>query len=286
MKNRSFINLLFAAFLALTAIACQPSATNVTINTGNSNANANAAATVTPVSENKTTISPDSIVADLYKQHDAEKSPFYQTKDRALVEKYFSKATADKIWKDAKDSEADGGVGALGADPLYNAQDTEIKNFKVGQADIKGEKATVPVTFENFGKKYAFDYSLVKENDNWKINDIKYDGGLTLLKLFKDNAAAESDEKSSSSSDEFEGKYQIGDTFCTVKPIKMAFEIKWEKGTGTEIFFSEGEANDKFIFASEPKTGKANVFSFNDENYNTGIFYRADGKEFPIKRVK
>jgi hypothetical protein len=66
----------------------------------------------------------------------------------------------------------------------------------------------------------------------------------------------------------------------------MAFEVKWEKGSGTEMFFSEGEANDKYIFASKPDTGKANIFSFDDENYNTGTFYRADGKEFPIKRAK
>jgi len=85
---------------------------------------------------------------------------------------------------------------------------------------------------------------------------------------------------------EFEGKYQIGETTCMVKAVKMAFEVKWEKGKGTEMFFSEGVANDKYIFASHPKTGKSNAFSFDDENYNTGIFYRADGKEFPIKRIK
>ncbi len=66
----------------------------------------------------------------------------------------------------------------------------------------------------------------------------------------------------------------------------MAFEVKWAKGTGTEIFFFQDRADDKYIFASDPKTGKANVFSFDDENYNTGIFYRADGKEFSIKRMK
>lgn len=286
MKNKLVINFLFAAFLALTAIACQSTATNITVNTSNSNTNSNTAASATPVAETSAATAPDALVADMYKQHDAQKSPFYQNKDRKLVDKYFAKATADMIWKDAKESADDGGVGALGADPLYNAQDTEIKNFKVGQADIKGEKATVPVTFENFGKKYTFNYTLAKEDDNWKIEDIKYDGGLTLLKLFKSNAAPVSDNKSSSSNGEFEGKYKVGDTTATVKPIKMAFEVKWEKGTGTEIFFSQGEASDKFIFASDSETGKANVFSFDDENYNTGIFYRADGKEFPIKRAK
>ncbi len=47
---------------------------------------------------------PEALIADLYKQHDAKKSPFFQTKNRALVDKYFTKATADLIWKDATNS--------------------------------------------------------------------------------------------------------------------------------------------------------------------------------------
>ena len=66
----------------------------------------------------------------------------------------------------------------------------------------------------------------------------------------------------------------------------MAFEVKWKQGTGTEIFFFKGKANDKPIFASNPETGKANVFSFDDENHTTGTFYRGDGKEFPIQKIK
>lgn len=285
MKNKLVNNLLFAAFLALTTIACQPAETNITINTNSLNANANAVATATPIAETSAETAPDALVTDLYKQQEADKGPFFQDKDRALVDKYFSKATADIIWKDAVD--AKGEVGALGADPLFNAQDTDIKNFKIGAGEIKGDKAEVPVTFDNFGKKQKFNYALVKENGNWKIEDIKYDGGLSLIKIYKDNAAPVSENKSGSSDETFfKGKYQVGDTTAVVKPIKMAFEVKWEKGTGTEIFFNQGEANDKFIFASDPKTGKANVFSFDDENFNTGIFYRADGKELPIKRVK
>ena len=41
------------------------------------------------------TVAPDTIVKDLYKQHDAQKSPFFQTKNRALVDKYFDKNLAD-----------------------------------------------------------------------------------------------------------------------------------------------------------------------------------------------
>ena len=227
------------------------------------------------------TAAPDAIVKDLYTQHDARKSPFFQTKDRALVDKYFEKNLADMIWKDAKES--DGEVGALGADPLYNAQDTDIKNFSLGQPKITGEKAEVIVTFDNYKEKEKFIYTLVKQNNEWKISDINY-GELTLIGVFKDNAQAMSEAKNQT--DGFEGTYQIGDTTCTVKPVKMAFEVRWAKGSGAEMFFFQDRANDKYIFASDPPKGKANSFAFDDENFTTGIFYRADGKQFPIKRIR
>ncbi len=292
IKNVLANKFLFALFLVITALGCtSPAKSDLTVYPPSDESNLNANVNNFPATtvETKTelpTVAPDALVADLYKQHDAEKSPFFQTKSRTLIDKYFARNLADLIWTDAKTS--DGEVGALGADPLYNAQDTEIKKFAVGKADIRDKAASVPVTFENFGKKEKFIFALVQENGSWKITDINYGDDLTLIKIFKDNAAAYSgdDNENAALTGEFEGKYQIGETTCTVKPIKMAFEVKWAKGTGKEIFFFQDRANDKYIFASDPKTGKANVFSFDDENYNTGIFYRADGKEFPIKRAK
>lgn len=275
--------LLTAALISFVNCSAAPKTTaeNVNANTQNivntPTANENAAAE----SQAQKSTAPDALVRDLYKQHDAQKSPFFQTKSRALVDKYFDKNLADMIWKDAKESE--GEVGALGADPLYNAQDTEIKRFAVGQPKITGDKAEVVVTFDNYSEKQTLRYSLSKENGEWKISDINY-GEFTLIGLFKENAQAMSNAKNQSG--EFEGKYQIGDTTCTVKPVKMAFEVKWEKGSGVEMFFAEGRASDRYIFVSDPKTGKANSFAFDDENYNTGTFYRGDGKEFPIKRIK
>ncbi|MGI8788721.1 MAG: DUF3828 domain-containing protein [Pyrinomonadaceae bacterium] len=277
------ISYLFLAFILFTLVNCSAASRTTTAENASTNAPSvsnSATANTTPVAENQTqTIAPDALVRDLYDQQKKDKGPFFQTKNRALVDKYFDKNLADLIWKDAK--EANGEVGALDADPLYNAQDTDIKKFSIGQAKITGERAEVPVTFENFGEKKSFIFMLVQQNSDWKISDIKYGGGSTLTGIFKDNAQNTNDKNG-----EFEGAYQVGETTCTVKPIKMAFEVKWAKGTGAEIFFSQDRANDKYIFASDPKTGKANVFSFDDENYNTGTFYRADGKEFPIERVK
>ncbi len=129
---------------------------------------------------------PEALVAKLYKAHDAEKSPFFQDKDRALVDDYFTKEMADLMWKDIKASK--GEVGAIDFDPLYNAQDTEIKNFVINQAKVDGGKATVVVNFTNLGKKTLITFKLAQQNDVWKISDIQYPEGHALLKLYKDAA--------------------------------------------------------------------------------------------------
>ncbi len=281
-------NCLLLTTALISSVACSSAARTPveTVNANSSNiSNSAAEATTsapTPAVEDQTAkIAPDALVKDLYKQHDADKSPFFQKKSRTSVDKYFAKSLADTIWKEA--NEPRDGIGALEADPLYSAQDTDIKNFVVNPPKITGDQAEVVVTFENFKEKEKFTYSLVRENGAWKIFDINY-GDFTLREIYKEYNKSAANDKIGTG--EFEGKYQIGETTCTVKPIKMAFEVKWKQGTGTEIFFFQDRANDKYIFASDPKTGKANSFAFDDESYDTGTFYRADGKEFPIKRVK
>jgi hypothetical protein len=282
MKHLFRNKLILAFFLSMAAIGC--SSASVTGNNSNSNAAA-ALPTPTPSADQGVAAagaaqkSPDALVAELYKQHDAKKSPFFQSKDRAPVDKYFSKSLADMIWKDATRKNQNE-VGVLDGDPLYNAQDTEIKNFKVGAADIKGDKAAVAVTFDNFGTKQNLKFSLIQEKGAWKISDIDYGEAGTLASWFKEDTSA----NNTSPGGEFEGKYQIGDTTCTVKPVKMAFEVRWVKGKGAEMYFSESDA---VTFATEAENGKtANSFVFDDEHYNTGTFHRSDGKDFSIKRVK
>ena len=129
---------------------------------------------------------PEALVAKLYTAHDAEKSPFFQDKDRALVDHYFTKELAELMWKDIKASK--GEVGAIDFDPLYNAQDIEIKNFAINPAKVAGGKATLVVNFTNFDKKTRVTFKLAKQEDAWKISDIQYPEGHALLKLYKDAA--------------------------------------------------------------------------------------------------
>src|SRR6266446_7184091 len=90
-------------------------------------------------------LSPNALVADLYRSHDRKHSPFFQTRSRALLYKYFEKSLADMIWKDAVSSK--GEVGVIDGDPLYDAQDMDIKNFAIGKAVFEDGKARLTVSF-------------------------------------------------------------------------------------------------------------------------------------------
>jgi hypothetical protein len=132
-------------------------------------------------------------VAELYRQSARNHSPFFQTRSRALVNKYFEKHLGDLIWKDAIRSK--GELGAIDGDPLYNAQDMEIKNFVIHKADVVkvstrkmlGVVAEVKVNFENFGKKEEIVFILrpATGTSGWKIANIKYNDGTDLLGILK-----------------------------------------------------------------------------------------------------
>jgi hypothetical protein len=141
-----------------------------------------AAAPVTPAE------TPESVVADLYEQHTHDRGPFFQTEHRDRVDHFFVKDLADLLWTDAVES--NGEVGALEFDPLYNAQDTDIKNFKISPAVIEANKAHVPVTFDNFGSKTEIVYSLENEGGSWKISDMQWDKEGTLRELLRPADAA------------------------------------------------------------------------------------------------
>src|SRR5439155_24561281 len=129
--------------------------------------------------------SPGALVADLYKAHRRKRSPFFQTRSRALLYKYFEKSLADLIWKDAVHSK--GEVGAIDGDPLYDAQDMEIKKFAIKKPRYEEGRALVDVTFENFGKPQTIMYIVVKGKTGWRIRDIVYSEGRTLGSELKEN---------------------------------------------------------------------------------------------------
>lgn len=122
----------------------------------------------------KPTLAPDAVVRNLYNAKSA-KNPFFQKKSRALVDKYFTKDFGDLIWKEAPTED---GLGSLNFDPLYNAQDVKITNFKIGKPEY-GEGnlkvADVAVTFKNMGKAQTILFRLEQDSrKTWKISNILY----------------------------------------------------------------------------------------------------------------
>lgn len=152
----------------------------------------------TPLAKSAKQTSPAALVAELYRQSARKRSPFFQTRSRALVNQYFEKDLGDLIWKDAIRSK--GEVGALDGDPLYNAQDMEIKHLVIHKpeftkgmsGDARDENAPpagaeVKVTFENFGEKKEIIFMLRRGTGpwGWKISNIKYADGTNLLEILK-----------------------------------------------------------------------------------------------------
>ncbi len=133
------------------------------------------------------TVTPQALVSALYRDHNSKtRDPFFQTKSRAQLDKYFVKSLADLIWNDQVTSAKNNEVGTIDGDPLYDAQDFQIKKFLVHKATISGDTAVVPVTFTNMGKYEKIQFHLKRVERKWKVDDIEYSSGTgTLRSWFK-----------------------------------------------------------------------------------------------------
>lgn len=133
---------------------------------------------------------PDAVLKNLYKAHDAQKGPFFDKENRALLEQYFAKDLAALIRKDAIASA--GEVGALDFDPLYASQDPQATGFKIGKVNYGGilkhegdepiaGLATIDVTFKDSGKQVRIGFQIEQDPAKaWKIADIHYPDGRSL----------------------------------------------------------------------------------------------------------
>ena len=91
---------------------------------------------------------------------------------------------------------------------------------------------------------------------------------------------------STAAADEFEGRYRVGPTTCTVTPVKMAFEVRWQKGSGHMLFFFDAQTDDgRYVFVSEEKPDGRDRFEFDDARLRTGKFVRADGRVFAVRKA-
>ena len=128
-------------------------------------------------------------VYDLY--HRAEKSKALDIPSSTeLFAKRASKSLA-ALFKRNDDCEAEGkGVCALDWDFVIDGQDWTLSNVKVGPIVAAGDKATVTVTFRNFTTACVNVYSFVREDGQWKVDDIETKSGsdapVRIAKLLRD----------------------------------------------------------------------------------------------------
>ena len=133
------------------------------------------------------TNSPDSVVRELYRVHNHGKGHVFDAKGKRYIYKFFDQKLADLIWKDISET-PEGEVGNLDFDPLYNAQDTGITNFLIGKPVVKGDEATVLVSFRNFGKRTRVTFEMHQGSEGWRIKNVIYGDKSDLVKILSSNS--------------------------------------------------------------------------------------------------
>ena len=124
--------------------------------------------------------SPKDVVAQLYQAHRSKHDPFQETRS---LSRYFDPELTKLYLRDVR--EAKGEVGRLEVDPLYYAQDFEIKDFSISEPKTVGKETIVTASFKNIGKPKRVEFVMNRTGGEWKIADIRYDDGNSLKEMLK-----------------------------------------------------------------------------------------------------
>ena len=124
---------------------------------------------------------PAALVKELYRVHNNGKGPILTGKNRAVLQKFFDKKLADLLWKvlTTKTDE----VGPLDFDPLFNAQDVQLSDFRISTAVGNDQESTVTVNFRNAGQNETIKFRLRHTEVGWRVANIVYADGSDLMKI-------------------------------------------------------------------------------------------------------
>lgn len=123
----------------------------------------------------------DRLVRALYFEHSKKENPLLETKNRALIDQFFVKSTADLIWRDA--STLAGKLKRKQMNPLFNAPNERIKKMWVLPAAVAGSRAVVYVTFEKDAKPQEIRIDMQQVGGRWRIIDMLYPDGKQLIQF-------------------------------------------------------------------------------------------------------
>lgn len=110
---------------------------------------------------------PKALLEALYTPYKAGDSFDWSNWDES---KFRSRELNDLFAKDQK--EADGDIGRLDFDPYIDGQDYQVTDLRFGEPAIEGDTARLEVTFKNFDAPEDLMFTLVKEADGWKVDDV------------------------------------------------------------------------------------------------------------------
>ena len=127
--------------------------------------------------------SPTKVVTDLYRAHNGKADPLQYPASKKLLGAYFDKGLLSLFLKDQ--SESKGEVGKLDFDPLYAAQDFDIKDFSVALVAEQKDSAEVAASFKNLGTSEKIVFLLSPTAQGWRIANIKFSDGSTLKGILK-----------------------------------------------------------------------------------------------------
>lgn len=234
------------------------------------------------------TIAADQVVKNLYAAAKNEKTnPFFQSKNRALVDKYFAKDFADMIWKDAVD--AKGEIGTIDFDPLYGSQDPKITNLVVGKPkeDGSADNVFVKSTFKNNGKAESVGFNLRRETDKtWKIENIDYNNGDDLVSVLR--YWTDEEYKKAYDAETFKGDYMVGAMKCNVARTMSSIElyrVSCDGQEGFKLYAVDGNENETAYIYTDDKGKEQGKFVFKKDEMD-GKYFDASGKEMKATQVK
>lgn len=109
-------------------------------------------------------------VKKLYQAHDSEKGPFADV-TKAGLDKWFAPSLSAVLLKALTKSDEP----IIDFDPLYYAQDIEIKGMKIVQEVNEDDaEASVLVTYRNFDKPMSLRLHLSNTEHGWRVTNVIY----------------------------------------------------------------------------------------------------------------
>lgn len=119
------------------------------------------------------------VVKSLYSRYQFGGHHAIQAEARGVLRHYFDRKLTELILSNQKCEQEELGVCRISANILYHAQDATITDLRIC-TNLSGEDV-VDVRFKNFGVAEQVKFKLTKVSDRWKISNILYQDGSSLM---------------------------------------------------------------------------------------------------------